>query len=372
MRKFAAVHNLFLRTIGPTFFHSIPALSVSVGCCISSKEPQLSAREKSKPRSASVALPEFCRPQDRAFFEKIQTLYLPGTFTLNLLEGRVLNDGVVLTKEGKILREVCVAHGYSSSNHPYEGRRIFALTRKLKGRIAVIASRGAECYYHWVFDVLPRLGLIEDQTREGLLVENAFGFQQNSLELLGCKDVISCGQGYHFQCEDLLVPSLPGISGIPTPESCQWLRSRFANEEKSSGRRIYISREDSSKRRVVNEKELLSMLLPLGFEKHVLSGMTFADQVRLFQSASIVIAPHGASLTNVVFCQPGTVVIELSNPSYVHWCYWYICACNGLRYACLVPPDAPPVSHKREFSNAAIYVDLGVVEQTLNSIQNAY
>jgi capsular polysaccharide biosynthesis protein len=40
--------------------------------------------------------------------------------------------------------------------------------------------------------------------------------------------------------------------------------------------------------------------------------MSLAAQMRLFREASVVIAPTGAALTNIIWCQPGTSVIVLA------------------------------------------------------------
>ena len=43
--------------------------------------------------------------------------------------------------------------------------------------------------------------------------------------------------------------------------------------------------------------------------------MTVASQARLFANATAIIGVHGAALTNLLFAQPGTKVIELFPPS---------------------------------------------------------
>ncbi|MDT9338046.1 glycosyltransferase 61 family protein, partial [Trichodesmium erythraeum 21-75] len=42
-------------------------------------------------------------------------------------------------------------------------------------------------------------------------------------------------------------------------------------------------------------------------------------------------APHGAGLTNIVFCNPGTKVVELFS-SHVKPYYWSLCNCCNLEY----------------------------------------
>ena len=53
-------------------------------------------------------------------------------------------------------------------------------------------------------------------------------------------------------------------------------------------------------------------------------------------SASVVLAPHGAGLSNIVFCQPGTKIIELFAPTYVPPCYRIISNICGLEHYYLI------------------------------------
>ena len=39
-------------------------------------------------------------------------------------------------------------------------------------------------------------------------------------------------------------------------------------------------------------------------------GYTLSEQAQLFHEANIVIGPFGASLTNTMFCKPGTFILE--------------------------------------------------------------
>lgn len=79
----------------------------------------------------------------------------------------------------------------------------------------------------------------------------------------------------------------------------------------STGKRIFISRRSAAIRRLTNEEELMAVLKPLGFERHELENMSIRDQAHLFAGAGIVVAQHGASLTNLLYGQPGTRVVEI-------------------------------------------------------------
>ena len=64
--------------------------------------------------------------------------------------------------------------------------------------------------------------------------------------------------------------------------------------------------------------------------------LSVADQVRLFRGAEVIVAPHGAALTNLGFCRPGTQVIELLMDAYCNWCFRNLAGLMQLRYDCVL------------------------------------
>jgi capsular polysaccharide biosynthesis protein len=61
------------------------------------------------------------------------------------------------------------------------------------------------------------------------------------------------------------------------------------------------------------------------------------EQIDVFHGAEVVIAPHGAALTNITFASPGLRVLEMFAGSYVHLGLWTIAESVGdVRYRYLV------------------------------------
>jgi hypothetical protein len=48
------------------------------------------------------------------------------------------------------------------------------------------------------------------------------------------------------------------------------------------------------------------------FQCVTLAQMEFAEQLRYFNSAAVIILAHGAAQSNTLFCRPGTVIIEVT------------------------------------------------------------
>src|SRR5690606_38318545 len=68
---------------------------------------------------------------------------------------------------------------------------------------------------------------------------------------------------------------------------------------------IYIRRSRSSCRRIANEREIQCVLDEFGFATVFLESLTFDQQIQLLRGARKVLSPHGAGLSNIVFCRPG-------------------------------------------------------------------
>jgi capsular polysaccharide biosynthesis protein len=98
-----------------------------------------------------------------------------------------------------------------------------------------------------------------------------------------------------------------------------------------------------------------------------LSGLTLADQARLFASASHIVAPHGAGLANLIFCNPGVSICELHMKGYLNWCFRRLGGVRGVNYGCIVGAQEPSEHkwpHHQRWS-----VPLMQVEAALNDRQ---
>jgi capsular polysaccharide biosynthesis protein len=59
---------------------------------------------------------------------------------------------------------------------------------------------------------------------------------------------------------------------------------------------------------------------------------TFEEQIAIMHNCEIVVAPHGAGLTNILFCQPGVTVIELLADKYPASCFYRMAVLCGHKY----------------------------------------
>ncbi len=220
-------------------------------------------------------------------------------------------------------------------------RRRFRTTQRIKGRALMLSSNGGN-YFHWLFDSLPRLEILDKagydlKDLDWVVIGNhPFPFQQQTLDILNIprEKIVRCSKWKVLQFENLVVTSMPTFSsGMLEPWLGTWLRGQFSTPASDGlSRYIYLSRRNNPRRRLVNEMEIERLLQQRGFEVHVPDNLTFAEQVRLFASARVIVSPHGAALANIVFADAGTRIIELFHPDTKSAIYQELARYGGLEY----------------------------------------
>ncbi len=268
-------------------------------------------------------------------------------FVAVLPNGRAWADVVttaVITSDNKLVADIsmgCAELVITSDKLPP--------AEHVDGNVAFLSARwGGAAYFHWMFDVITRFDLLQ---RSGLIetidkfVVNASdsSYQAETLETLGIPQdkLLESRCNLHITADKLIVPSISyDGSGAVSKWKCEYLRQTFLKEQQplstDYSERIYISRQQASYRRIVNDEEVIKYLEKFGFRSVKLETMSVAEQAACLAAAKVVVAPHGGGLTNLVFCSPGTKVIEIFSPLYVPHCYWMISNLCGLEHYYLI------------------------------------
>ena len=294
-----------------------------------------------------------------------------------LRRGRVLAPyGAVMTEDDTLLFDLSPYYGAAvPSQHPVFLRCRPQVVTELSGSVGVLTTRGSENYYHFLFDVLPRLELLQraGARPDAYVVNRSTRFQRDLLDHLGLTaDRCLGADAYpHVRADELVVPSLPDDKLRTPPWIVPWLRAQFLPDDVCPPhRRLYVSRGHAKRtRRVENESELLAVLEPLGFEVVDPGALSPADQVRVFAEAEYIVGPHGAGLTNLAFASPGAAVLELFARDYVNECFWALASTvEGLRYRYLVGDGTPIRSRRNRGVASDITVDPQRVVRLLDEL----
>ena len=76
--------------------------------------------------------------------------------------------------------------------------------------------------------------------------------------------------------------------------------------------KIYIRREDANYRKILNEADLITILRKKGFEIINPQHFDILEQMKIFSNAKVIISPHGSNMSNIIFCQKNTKIVEIS------------------------------------------------------------
>lgn len=237
--------------------------------------------------------------------------------------------------------------------------------------VLIDCPSGGENIFHWLLDALPRIEIARRYTKYNpiaLVRARLTPYAKTSLRKIGVK-WYALGRNEAVRPRSLIVPSMPANSGSSPAFAVQFLRENFLvsqtdNCQKSS-ERIFVVRKAT--RRVLNEDKITPTLDRFGIRKFVLEELSFEEQIRLFQSAELVVAPHGAGLANLVFCQEGAHVIEFFSPNYVNVCFWELANAVGLKYSYLIGAgERPPIGTDPHLTRDDIVIPVREFEDWLN------
>jgi capsular polysaccharide biosynthesis protein len=195
-------------------------------------------------------------------------------------------------------------------------------------------------YHHWLLECLPLLlEYVEhhDPAHMKLLLpqEELNTFQKSALHLLEIPESALCPHPAEgLLCETLYVPDLGKFSAPQLKHTREYLLQKLQLTPQPT-RKLYVSRQDATCRRVINEAELRPLLHAEGFEILYLENLSFTEQIQSFSEAAVIMGPHGAGLTNLLFAGKHTQIIELLPDDSINHCFWIMASALEQRYTYL-------------------------------------
>ncbi|MCB2378021.1 glycosyltransferase family 61 protein [Hymenobacter sp. BT635] len=273
-----------------------------------------------------------------SYYDKVPAQeQIPAAFVLTLPGGRINVDNrssvAVIAADNHLVGDASLQYlpGRFSvtpaTANPVLRQRYFQPPRRVQGTVCSLLSGGGAAignYYHWLLDSLPRLHLVQeaglwDTIDYFLIYDRRHRFAVETLLELGIRDeqIIDVQPNAHIWAEHLVVTSPVRGGGHHSPVwASEFMKQAYlpAAAAVSAGRRfspfVYVSRRDAAFRRVRNEAEVEALLAAYGFESYALSELSLREKAALFSGARLVVGPVGAGLINILFCAPGTPLIE--------------------------------------------------------------
>ena len=257
------------------------------------------------------------------------------------------------------------------------------IKRKIKGRVLslVQGSSGNKNYFHWLFDILPKIKLCSEhyplKEIDFFYASSLQNFQKQTLSIFNIdeKKILNSYTNRHIEASDLIVVDHPWYhKGFIHNELkllpswiIHWLREIYIKcaEQFENNDKIYIDRTESKFKhcQIQNDKEVFDFLKKKGFSKYKAEELSFFKQIYLFNNAKIIIGAHGAGFSNLAFCKSETNVIEVRPFNHPNNVFKSISQINNLNYSLIETKELD----ENEKKNGDIYLPIKKLEQCINN-----
>ena len=204
-----------------------------------------------------------------------------------------------------------------------------SLVKKFTGTILNLSQGGSgNNYFHFIFDIVPRIYISQKKIKKKIdfyYVANPQSWQIKIFNFLGIskKKLINSSKFKHIFADEIICIEHPwynkGYFQNEVKKLPEWVifinREIFLKKSKkfSSPRKIFLDRSTSKFNhcKIFNQSSLNKWLKKDNFSIYTPETLSQEKQICLFNNASIILGAHGAALTNIIFCKPGTKVIEI-------------------------------------------------------------
>jgi hypothetical protein len=204
------------------------------------------------------------------------------------------------------------------------------IQKKIDGKVfCLVQGASGNNYFHFLFDIITKLRIYQEyfdlSEVDYFYVPGTYHWQKKILSLFDIKEdrLIDSNNFRHINANEIVAIDHPWyrkgyvqqeISYLP-----EWiiiyLREKFLNLKKKfkASKKVFIDRSDSQYNhcKLINNQDIIEYLKLKGFESYQVSKLDFFEQIYLFENADIIISPHGAALTNIIFSKPNLQLVEL-------------------------------------------------------------
>ena len=241
---------------------------------------------------------------------------------------------------------------------------------------------GNGTYHHDLVEYVGSLAIAEKlrigQDAKLIVNEKLAPHQKELFELLGIgpERLLHVPVGAPMRFRHLLLPSRLSAGGrwfdslLPA-----WYRERLAPlrlHGPAPSRRLYLSRTDTTRRRIDNEAEVMAELSALGFESVRPETLSLKDQIALFSQASHIVGSSGAALATMLFTPPRARIVVLQNEHLVEGGgdLYFDALATACDHAMATLPCRPTrlVNNQRAI-DADLFVDIGQLRGSIARVE---
>ena len=201
--------------------------------------------------------------------------------------------------------------------------------KKIEGKVFNLCQGGSgNNYFHFIFDIIPKIHLLIYKKKlkdvDYFYLTNPKKWQIVILKILGIMEnkIIDSKIYNHIHADEIYAVDHPwydkgyiqyNLNKIP-----KWIinenRKTFLKyKPKNYNKKIFLDRSYSNYNhcQIENLETISKLVLKKNIATYRPEQLSFKNQIKLFNSSSLILGAHGAAFTNIIFCRPGTKIIEI-------------------------------------------------------------
>ncbi len=236
-------------------------------------------------------------------------------------------------------------------------------------RASWVVDERSNQYFHWLTDCMQRIELIEDKLTEyPVLIPESFlkdNYVYDSLKLLDIPYII-IKKDTLYKVNKLIITSHVGRAGNYYKKIINRVANRFTKNLKglknveniNLSKRIWVSRELASKRKIKNFNEIEPVLKKYKFQIVNFENLSFKDQIYISHNAEIIAGLHGAGLSNMLFMKKNSLIIEVRDKNdNTNNCFFSLSSDLNLNYYFLSASACSENFYSSDYNLNADYLD---------------
>ena len=244
-------------------------------------------------------------------------------------------SGLVWLDNGRILQESAGSVGRIMKWGGFTHELLGPVKASLKGKTLIPCPDTG--YFHFILEVLPNvLHALKKYPKAQLLLHPDSGdYVWAALKItaqLEKEDLVVATNP--VRVDHLVFATFSNYSGYVPPEDIRVLQEKVpgVSSQETEPKSYYISRKLTPKRSLLGEAELEEALKALGFEVVYLEKLSLREQIDLLANAKLVVGPHGAGLSNLVWMQEPGKVLEIFPADLYNDCFARLSLTLGHEY----------------------------------------
>lgn len=241
-------------------------------------------------------------------------------------------------------------------------------TRKITrlNNILYVTNSNSKNFFHWFLDVLPKLEFINKNCEEifkfKIIIPNDNNnyFSKKSLEAFDLDFYYQKKNEIIIASQSILLPNIAPtgnyrkdfVSKLSYRMRNHWISKRINKHNK---KRIYISRKNSKKRKIINEDEIIPILKNNNFIILDFDTLNFKEQLDYILDCEVLVSMHGAGLTHMLWMKDKSKVLEIRTRNNCNDnCYFSLASDLGHDYFYVT---ADKVDKKQSFHNSDVEIN---------------